>query len=112
LRSAQSSDQEGLIRDRCPRVTVLPEPVTVAAGKSPGIAVVAVDRLESARLVIRQRDRADRRHSRVLATPAGHRASGKADSLSSGGLARLLPGPDDRDPAVLRGLLDRGATSS
>src|SRR3569833_3338619 len=61
-------------------------------GKAPGIAVIAVDRLEAAGLVERRRDPADRRRSRVEATPAGRKALRKADQLSADGLGRLFPG--------------------
>jgi DNA-binding MarR family transcriptional regulator len=77
-------------------------------GKAPGIAVIAVDRLQAAGLVERHRDPADRRRSRVVATAAGRKALRKADLLSDDGLSRLLPGLDANQRDSLYGLLARG----
>jgi DNA-binding MarR family transcriptional regulator len=81
-------------------------------GKAPGIAVIAVDRLEAAGLVERRRDPADRRRSRVVVTPAGHRSLQEADSRSDEGLAQLLPGLDADQRASLHRLLIRGVSSA
>jgi MarR family transcriptional regulator, lower aerobic nicotinate degradation pathway regulator len=78
-------------------------------GKAPGIVVIAVDRLEHAGLVERQRDPADRRRSRVTVTAEGRRALRKADRIADGGLARLLPGLDSPERKLLCDLLARGA---
>ena len=77
-------------------------------GKAPGIAVIAVDRLQAAGLVERRRDPADRRRSRVVATEAGRKALRKADLLSDDGLSRLLPGLDANQRDSLHELLARG----
>lgn len=79
-------------------------------GKAPGIAVIAVDRLQEAGLVERRRDPADRRRSRVVVTPAGRRALHKADLLADDGLSQLLPGLTVQERDVLYGLLSRGAS--
>jgi DNA-binding MarR family transcriptional regulator len=77
-------------------------------GKAPGIAVIAVDRLEAAGLVERRRDPSDRRRSRVEATPAGRKALRKADQLSADGLGRLSPGLDTGHRDTLWRLLTDG----
>jgi DNA-binding MarR family transcriptional regulator len=77
-------------------------------GKAPGIAVVAVDRLEAAGFVERRRDSEDRRRSRVIATNAGRNALRKADALSGDGLSQLLPGLDAEQRNSLYELLARG----
>jgi DNA-binding MarR family transcriptional regulator len=77
-------------------------------GKAPGIAVIAVDRLQAAGLRERHRDPADRRRSRVVATAAGREALRKADLLSDDGLSRLLPGLDANQRDSLYGLLALG----
>lgn len=77
-------------------------------GKVPGIAVVAVDRLEAAGFVERRRDPADRRRSRVVATEAGRTALRQADLLSGDGLSQLLPGLDAEQRDSLSELLTRG----
>jgi DNA-binding MarR family transcriptional regulator len=77
-------------------------------GKAPGIAVIAVDRLQAAGLVERHSDPADRRRSRVVATEAGRKALRKADLLSDDGLSWLLPGLDASQRDSLYGLLARG----
>jgi DNA-binding MarR family transcriptional regulator len=79
-------------------------------GKAPGIAVIAIDRLERAGLAERQRDPADRRRSRVAVTAEGRRALRKADRIAAEGLARLLPGLDAPERKLLYGLLARGAS--
>ncbi|WP_328472942.1 MarR family winged helix-turn-helix transcriptional regulator [Streptomyces sp. NBC_00448] len=61
-------------------------------GKAPGIAVIAVDRLEEAGLAERRRNPADRRHSQVVVTAPGARALKTADNIVGQGLAQLLPG--------------------
>jgi DNA-binding MarR family transcriptional regulator len=77
-------------------------------GKAPGIVVIAVDRLEQAGLVERQRDPADRRRSRVAVTAEGRRALRKADRIADGGLAQLLPGLEAPERTLLCDLLARG----
>ena len=81
-------------------------------GKVPGIAVIAVDRLEAAGFVERQRDPGDRRRSRVVATAAGRKALRKADLLSDDGLSRLLPGLDADQRSSLHRLLTLGVAGS
>jgi DNA-binding MarR family transcriptional regulator len=77
-------------------------------GKAPGVAVIAVDRLQAAGLVERHRDASDRRRSRVVATAAGRKALRKADLLSDNGLSQLLPGLDADQRNSLYELLARG----
>jgi DNA-binding MarR family transcriptional regulator len=77
-------------------------------GKAPGIVVIAVDRLEQAGLVERQRDPADRRRSRVAVTAEGRRALRKADRIADGGLVQLLPGLEAPERQFLFDLLARG----
>jgi DNA-binding MarR family transcriptional regulator len=77
-------------------------------GKTPGIAVIAVDRLEEAGLVARQRDPADRRRSRVVVTPAGLEALHQADLRADAGLSQLLPGLDPAQRESLHRLLALG----
>ena len=81
-------------------------------GKVPGIAVVAVDRLEAAGFVERHRDPTDRRRSRVVATEAGRKALRKADLLADDGLSQLLPGLDADRRNSLYQLLTRGVARS
>jgi DNA-binding MarR family transcriptional regulator len=81
-------------------------------GKVPGIAVIAVDRLEAAGFVERQRDPGDRRRSRVVATEAGRKALRKADRLSDDGLSQLLPGLDADQRSSLHKLLTLGVARS
>jgi DNA-binding MarR family transcriptional regulator len=77
-------------------------------GKTPGIAVIAVDRLERAGLVARRRDPADRRRSRVVVTPSGLEALRHADLLADEGLSQLLPGLNATQRDSLHRLLALG----
>lgn len=81
-------------------------------GKAPGVVVAAIDELEQAGLVERNRDPADRRRSVVTLTPAGHHALAHADEIAEQAVAEMLQGLDAGELAQLKGLLARGLATA
>ena len=77
-------------------------------GKAPAIVVAAVDALEGRGLVMRTRDPADRRRSRVTLTKGGSKALAHADELAEAAVAELFTGLDADDLQQLQDLLARG----
>ena len=77
-------------------------------GKAPAIVVAAVDALEGRGLVMRTRDPADRRRSRVTLTKSGSKALAHADELAEAAVAELFTGLDADDLQQLQDLLARG----
>ena len=76
--------------------------------KAPALIVAAIDDLESRGLVVRTRDPADRRRSRVTITQAGSAALAQGDRLADAALDALFAGLDDDELRQLRSLLARG----
>jgi MarR family transcriptional regulator for hemolysin len=66
-----------------------------------------LDVLESAGLVVRQRDQQDRRAIRVIATPRGQAQFRRLATAAKGFDERLRSGLSDREIAQLSGLLAR-----
>jgi MarR family transcriptional regulator, lower aerobic nicotinate degradation pathway regulator len=77
-------------------------------GKAPGVIVTAIDQLEEAGLVERNRDPADRRRSVVTLTPAGHEALARADELANTTLVELLGGLGADELTELKRLVAKG----
>lgn len=77
-------------------------------GKAPGVVVTAIDQLEQAGLVERNRDPADRRRSVVTLTDAGHEALAKADEIADAVLAGVFPGLEAAELKELSRLLSKG----
>ena len=77
-------------------------------GKAPAIVVAAIDGLEGRGLVMRTRDPADRRRSRVTLTKGGSKALARADELAEAAVAELFTGLDADDLHQLQDLLARG----
>ena len=77
-------------------------------GKAPGVVVAAIDQLERAGLVERNRDPADRRRSVVTLTVAGRKALARADKLADEAAGELLPGLGDQELGQLKDLLMKG----
>lgn len=76
--------------------------------QSPGGLTKTLRRLESAGLVARRSDPADRRALLVEITGEGRRVAGKADAALSAHYGSVLAGVDRRQAtAVVRALLDR-----
>jgi DNA-binding MarR family transcriptional regulator len=76
--------------------------------KAPALVVAAIDGLESRGLVVRTRDAADRRRSRVTITEAGSGALAQGDGLADAAFDALFAGLDDEELRQLRCLLGRG----
>ena len=81
-------------------------------GKAPGVVVAAIDQLEQAGLVRRNRDPADRRRSVVTLTAAGHEALARADQIADEVVAELLAGLDDDELHQLKSLLAKGLATA
>jgi DNA-binding MarR family transcriptional regulator len=79
-------------------------------GKAPGVVVTAIDQLEQAGLVERNRDPADRRRSVVTLTPAGHEALVRADEVADETLSEMLGGLEGDELEELKRLVVKGLT--
>jgi DNA-binding MarR family transcriptional regulator len=81
-------------------------------GKAPGVVVAAIDQLEQAGMVERNRDPADRRRSVVTLTAAGRTALARADEIADRAVAEILAGLDADELGRLRSLLTKGLAIS